>query len=128
MMLADYIVPRKKPIKQREITQINHMRNQLQCYYKYVIAKTSRGCKGSAVRINSFTGSRTWFIFTCKQLLDNYATLPLVFGAVNLLHLKQFLYHRRCMKLVDKDTLRKTSLSAYFKAILLSGQLADRCT
>ena len=84
-------------------TQINHIRNQ--CYYKYVIAKTSRGCKGSSVRINSFAGNRTWFIFTCRQLLDQYATVPLVFGAVNLLHLKQFLYHRRCMKLVDKDTL-----------------------
>ena len=103
MMLADYVIPRKKPIKQREITQINHIRNQ--CYYKYVIAKTSRGCKGSSVRINSFAGNRTWFIFTCRQLLDHYATVPLVFGAVNLLHLKQFLYHRRCMKLVDKDTL-----------------------
>ena len=102
MMLADYVIPRKKPIKQREITQINHIRNQ--CYYKYVIAKTSRGCKGSSVRINSFAGNRTWFIFTCRQLLDQYATVPLVFGAVNLLHLKQFLYHRRCMKLVDKDT------------------------
>ena len=84
MMLADCVIPRKKPIKQHEITQINHIRNQ--CYYKYVIAKTSRGCKGSSVRINSFVGNRTWFIFTCRQLLDYYATVPLVFGAVNLLH------------------------------------------
>ena len=65
MMLADYVIPRKKPIQKREITQINHIRNQ--CYYKYVIAKTSQGCKGSAVRINSFAGSRTWFIFTCRN-------------------------------------------------------------
>ena len=65
MMLADYVIPRKKPIKQREITQINHIRNQ--CYYKYVIAKTSRGCKGSPVRISGLAGSRTWFIFTCRN-------------------------------------------------------------
>ena len=114
MMLADYVNPRKKPIKQREITQINHIRNQ--CYYKYVIEKTSRGCKGSSVRINSFAGNRTWFIFTCRQLLDQYATVPLVFGAVNLLHLKQFLYHRRCMKLVDKDTLMENQLKRVFQS------------
>ena len=114
MMLADYVNPRKKPIKQREITQINHIRNQ--CYFKYVFAKTSRGCKGSSVRINSFAGNRTWFIFTCRQLLDHYATVPLVFSAVNLLHLKQFLYHRRCMKLVDKDTLMENLLKRVFQS------------
>ena len=115
MMLADYVIPRKKPIKQREIRQINHIRNQ--CYYKYVIAKTSRGCKGSSVRINSFAGNRTWFIFTCRQLLEHYATVPLVFGAINLLHLKQFLQIR----------LWKISLSAYFKLKLFCTQLVDRC-
>ena len=106
-------------LKQRENTQINHIRNQ--CYYKYVIKKTSRGCKGSAVRMNSSAGSRTQFIFTCRQLIDHYATVPLVFGAVNLLHLKQFLYHRRCMKLVNKDTLKENQLKRVFQSYFALG-------
>ena len=41
---------------------------------------------------NSFAGSRTLFICTCKQLLDHCTTLPLSFWGCKFAILKAFFF------------------------------------
>ena len=74
---------------------------------------------------SSVTGSRTWFICMCKQLLDHYATMPYMFWLINFVISKPFfsaidavwswwscLYHE--FKYTFEQLI---NLSAYFKAI-----------